>query len=170
MTISIYDASVPVLIRMYENLAAILTKAGAWAAARNIEEAALLEARLYPDMFPLVRQVQIAADVGTRGADRLAGHEVATVEDSETSFDELVDRLRHAVERLRAIDPGDMAGAESRSVTLDLRGETVSFTGQSYLLHFVWPNVFFHVTTAYDILRHNGVELGKRDYLGDLGR
>ena len=170
MTISIYDASVPVLIRMYGNLAAILEKAAAWAAARGIDEAVLLQSRLFPDMFPLVRQVQIATDVGTRGVDRLAGHEVLQVEDMETSFAELVDRLRAATARLQAVDPGDMAGAESREVSLDLRGQTVTFRGQDYLLSFVWPNVFFHITTAYDILRHNGLDLGKRDYLGELPR
>jgi hypothetical protein len=170
MSISIYDASVPVLIRMYGNLAAILEKAGAWASVREIDEAVLLQARLFPDMFPFVRQVQIATDVGTRGVDRLAGREVAQVEDTEASFAELVERLRAASARLKSVDPGDMAGAESREVVLDLRGRTVTFRGQDYLLNFVWPNVFFHITTAYNILRHNGLDLGKRDYLGELSR
>ena len=170
MTISIYDASVPLLVRYYGNLAAILEKAAAWADARGIDEAVLLQARLFPDMFPFVRQVQIATDVGTRGVDRLAGHAVAQVEDTETSFAELVERLRAATARLKAVDPGDMAGAESREISLDLRGQAVTFKGQDYLLNFVWPNVFFHITTAYDILRHNGLELGKRDYLGELPR
>jgi hypothetical protein len=92
------------------------------------------------------------------------------VEDTETSFAELVERLRAATARLKDIDPGDMAGAESREINLDLRGHAVTFKGQDYLLNFVWPNVFFHITTAYDILRHNGLDLGKRDYLGELPR
>jgi hypothetical protein len=168
MTISIYESSVPVLARMYENLSGMLEKAAAWAAQREIDEAVLLQARLYPDMFPLVRQVQIATDVGTRGVDRLAGREVGHVEDTETRFAELIERLRAAVARLEAVDPGTMTGAESREIVLDLRGQRVTFDGRDYLLKFVWPNVFFHIVTAYDILRHNGLEIGKRDYLGDL--
>lgn len=168
MTISVYDASVPGLIHMYGNLAAILEKARAWAAERGIDESVLLQARLFPDMFPLVRQVQIATDVGTRAVDRLAGAPIGHVEDTETSFAELIERLRAASDRLRAVDPAALADAASREITLDLRGQSVSFSGQDYLLRFVWPNVYFHIATAYDILRHNGLELGKRDYLGAL--
>lgn len=168
MTISMYDASVPVLVRRLRSLAAILEKAAAYAEDKGIEERVLLEARLYPDMFSLTRQVQIAVDVATRGVDRLAGTEVSNVADTETSFAELVDRIRRGIAHIESVDRDAIDGAEDRDIVLDLRGETVSFRGQPYLLNFVWPNVFFHVTTAYDILRHNGLEIGKRDYLGDL--
>ncbi len=168
MTLSMYDASVPVFRRLYVNLTAILERAAAWAAERGIEERVLLDARLYPDMFPLVRQVQIATDVGTRGVDRLAGRAVSHVEDTETDFAGLVQRLSRAIERLDGFEPSEFEGAEGREISLELRGKTVNFRGLDYLLGFVTPNVYFHVTTAYDILRHNGLALGKRDFLGDL--
>ena len=168
MTISMYDAAVPVFRRLLANLAGILERAEAWAAERGIEERVLLEARLYPDMFPLVRQVQIGADVATRGVDRLAGREASRTEDTETSLAELVARLQRAIAHLDEFEPSEFDGAEQRAVTLELRGRTVHFEGLPYLLNFVTPNVYFHVTTAYDILRHNGLEIGKRDFLGDI--
>ena len=168
MTISMYDAAVPVFRRLLANLAGILERAEAWAAERGIEERVLLEARLYPDMFPLVRQVQIAADVATRGVDRLAGREASRTEDTETSLAELAARLQGAIAHLDEFEPAEFDGAEARAVTLELRGRTVHFEGLPYLLNFVTPNVYFHVTTAYDILRHNGLEIGKRDFLGDI--
>lgn len=168
MTLSMYEASVTVFRRLYVNLAAILGRAEDWATERGIEERVLLEARLYPDMFPLVRQVQIATDVGIRGVDRLAGREVSQVEDTETAFAELVARLGRAIEHLDGFEPSEFAGSEEREISLELRGQAVSFRGLNYLLGFVTPNVYFHVTTAYDILRHNGLALGKRDFLGDF--
>jgi hypothetical protein len=168
MTISMYEASVPVFRRLLANLAGILERAEAWAGERGIEERVLLEARLYPDMFPLVRQVQIAADVATRAVARLADREVSRVEDNETSLAELVARLQGAVAYLDGFEPAEFDDAETRPVSLELRGRTVHFEGLPYLLNFVTPNVYFHVTTAYDILRHNGLEIGKRDFLGDI--
>ena len=168
MTISMYDAAVPVFRRRLSALAGILEQARAWAVERGIEERVLLEARLYPDMFPLVRQVQIAADVATRGVDRLAGREVSRVEDTETSLSALVARLQGAIAYLDGFAPAEFDGAEERGITLELRGRTVNFEGLPYLLNFVTPNVYFHVTTAHDILRHNGLEIGKRDFLGDI--
>ena len=168
MPLSIHQVSSRPLVRTLGNLAAILEKARAYAEARGIDERVLLEARLYPDMFPLVRQVQIAVDVATRGVDRLAGQAVSNVEDTETSFAELIERARHAVAHIEQVSPEALEGAEGREVSLDLRGNSVTFDGQHYLLGFVWPNVYFHVTTAYAILRHNGVELGKADFLGDI--
>jgi len=168
MPISVHQVSSLPLVRTLSNLAAILEKAKAHAEARGIEERVLLEARLFPDMFPLVRQVQIAVDVATRGIDRLAGQTVSSVEDTEASFSELIQRIRNAVAHIERVSPEALDGAEDRDVSFELRGESVTFNGQHYLLSFVWPNVFFHVTTAYAILRHSGVELGKRDYLGNI--
>ena len=168
MSVSIQQVSSLPLARTLGNLAAILEKAKTHAEARGIDERVLLEARLYPDMFPLVRQVRIAVDVATRGVDRLAGQTVSNVEDTETSFSELIERARNAVAHIEQVSPDVLDGAEDREISLDLRGNTVTFNGQQFLLSFVWPNVYFHVTTAYAILRHNGVELGKADFLGDL--
>jgi hypothetical protein len=119
-------------------------------------------------MFPLARQVQVATDIAKRGGARLAGQEPDPVPDTETSFVELIDRVRTVIGFLESLTPEQLAGAEDRQITFLLRGQEMTFDGRTYLLDFVLPNVFFHVTTAYDILRHNGVELGKRDYLGAL--
>ena len=129
--------------------------------------AVLLQARLYPDMFPLVRQVQIASDIARRGLARLAGVESAAMEDNEASFDDLIGRIETTLASLEAFTPEQIDGTETKAIELPIRGETLRFSGQSFLLLFVLPNVYFHVTTAYDILRHNGVELGKRDFLGE---
>jgi uncharacterized protein len=166
MTLSMYQASVPVFLRALGNLTAVLKKAAAHAEAKKIDPSALLQARLYPDMFPLIRQIQIATDTAKGCAARLAGLEPPRYEDGEASFAEVLARIEKTCAYAQSIKPEQIDGSEARPVSLKLRGQTVAFSGVAYLLNFVLPNFFFHVTTAYDILRHNGVELGKQDYLG----
>jgi hypothetical protein len=167
MTISMYTASVPRFAHTLKNLSEILTKAERHAAARKIEPAVLLGARLYPDMFPLTRQVQVACD-GPKGCvARLAGVDVPRHEDYETTFAELQQRIAKVIAFIESIPAEKIDGSEERRIALPLRGEEVHFSGLQYLTGFVLPNFYFHVVTAYDILRHNGVELSKRDYLGN---
>jgi|SRR5882757_2882391 len=166
MTLSMYQASVPVFARALNNLSAILDKAAASAEARKIDPAVLINDRLSPDMLPLSRQVQIAADTAVRGAARLAAVEIPSMPDTETSFAELRERLARAIAFVESVPADKIDGGEERTVTLPMRDGEVNFTGQSFLLSFVLPNIFFHVTAAYAILRHNGVELGKMDYIG----
>ncbi len=166
MTISMYQASVPVFIRMLHNLAGILEKAEAHAAARKIDPAVLLHSRLFPDMFPLLMQVRIAGDGAKGGAARLAQVDIPKYEDTETTFAELGDRIRRTIGFLETLKPEQIDGSEKRTVSWQQKGETKSMQGLPYLLNRVLPNFYFHIATAYDILRHNGVDLGKRDYLG----
>lgn len=167
MTLSMHGAAVPPLARSLNNLSGILAKAAAHAEARGIDPAVLLQARLYPDMFPLVRQVQIATDIARRGLARLAGVESTAMDDNEASFEELIGRIKATLASLEGFSAEQIDGSETKPIELTIRSETLHFSGQSFLLFFVLPNVYFHVTTAYDILRHNGVELGKRDFLGE---
>lgn len=166
MPLSVYQATVPVFIRMLNNLAGILDKAAEHCANRKIDPAALIHARLYPDMFDFARQVQVACDHARNGAARLAGTESPELEKTEQSFAELKERIRKTVAYLETLHPEQFEGAETREVTIKRGETTVTYDGLDYLLNRVLPNFYFHVTTAYDILRHNGVELGKRDYLG----
>jgi uncharacterized protein len=166
MTISMYQATVPVIQRSLANLAAILEKGAAHAEAKKIDPAVLMASRLYPDMFPLSKQVQIASDISKGGAARLAQVEPPAFEDNETTFAELAERLRKTIAFLETLKPQQIDGSEERTVTWQTRTATKSMQGQPYLLNHVLPNVFFHVATAYDILRHNGVEIGKQDFLG----
>ena len=166
MTISMYQASVPVFIRMLGNLGAILEKGEAHAEARNIDPTVLINARLFPDMFPMSRQVQIACDIPKRGATRPAGKEPSETPDAEASFPDLIQRVRDTTEFLKGFCAADIDGSEDRSITVKAGGEDAEFSGQTFLLNFVLPNMYFHISTTYNILRHNGVELGKRDYLG----
>lgn len=166
MTISMYQASVPVFIRMLNNLIAILEKAAAHAEARKIDPAVLLASRLYPDMFALTRQVQIVSDTAKGGAARLAGMEPPVYEDKETTFPELIERLRKTIAYLNTFKPGQIDGSEKREVTLKVRDSTLTLDGLTFLLNRALPNLYFHVSTAYGILRHNGIEIGKKDYLG----
>jgi hypothetical protein len=161
-----YDACVPPGIRMMNNLAAILGKAAAHAEAKKIDPEVLVNARLYPDMFPLVRQVQIASDSAKGGAARLAGLEPPSFEDNEKTIPELIARARKTVVYLESLKPAQFEGSEERTINWKTRTTERSMQGQPYLVHQVLPNLYFHVTTAYNILRHNGVELGKFDYLG----
>jgi hypothetical protein len=166
MNISMYQAAVPPLIRSLNNLITILEKGAAHAEAQKIDPSVLINTRLYPDMFPLGRQVQIAADVARKGAARLAGLEAPPIEDNETTFAELITRLKNTIAYLKTFEPTQIDGSEEKLISLPLRDRTIDFDGLSYLLYFVQPNVYFHVTTTYNILRHCGVALGKLDFLG----
>jgi hypothetical protein len=168
MTPSLYRTSVPVFARAFGNLSAILDKAAAHAEARKIDPSVLINARLAPDMFPLSRQVQSASDAAKGCAARLAGIEIPRFEDTETTFPELQARIAKTVAFLQGVKPAQIDGGEDRTITLKLRTREVSFAAPDYLLNFALPNFFFHVTTAYGILRHNGVEIGKTDFLGSL--
>jgi hypothetical protein len=168
MTISMYAASVPVFVRTLQNLDAVLSKGAAHAAARKIDPAVLLQGRLFPDMFPLARQVQIAADMAKAGGFRLAGLTPPSFEDKEQTFVELQERLRNTVAQLQTIRPDQIDGSEERIVTWPSKMGVRSLPGQAYLLSWVLPNLYFHAATAYDILRRDGVELGKADFLGPL--
>ena len=166
MTLSMYQASVPVFIQGLTGLGGVIDKAAAHAAERKIDPAALLQARLYPDMFPFARQVQIATDFAKGGAARLAGVEFPAYEDSETTFEELKSRVDKTIDFLRTLDAAQIDGSEERDISLVRRGETSIVKGQAYLLEQAMPNFYFHITTAYAIQRHNGVEVGKRVFLG----
>lgn len=168
MNLSMYQASIPVFIRMLQNLAGILKKGEAFAEAKKINPAVLINDRLAPDMFPLSRQVQIATDIARRGAARLAGLEPPKVEDQEQSFDDLYARINATIDYLKTFKSGQIDGTEEKAISFEIRGNTVNFTGQQMLLNFSLPNVYFHVTTTYAILRHNGVDIGKADFLGSL--
>ena len=166
MSMSLYPVTVPVFVKALANLKAVLEKAKAHALERKIEEAALVNARLYPDMFPLSRQVQIATDIARGCAARLAGVEPPSYEDKEQSFDDLAARIDRTIDYMRGLDEKHFDGADTRAITRPIRGQPHTFTGANYLLQFATPNVYFHTATAYDILRHNGVPLGKADFLG----
>ncbi len=167
MTISMYTASVPRFANVLKNLSEILTKGERYAIDRKFDPAVLLGARLFPDMFPLTRQVQIACDGVKGGAARLAGIEVPKHEDIETTFAELQQRIARVVAFIESIPAEKIDGSEERRIVLTLRGEEIGFSGLQYLMGYVLPNFYFHVVTTYNILRHNGVELGKRDFLGN---
>jgi hypothetical protein len=166
MTLSMYQASVPVFIRGLQNLSSVLDKAAAHAEAKKIDPAVFINARLAPDMIPLARQIQIATDTVKGGAARLAGVENPSYADTETTFPELKERLAKTIAFLKTVPAAQIDGSEEKTIVLKVGGNDLTFPGQAYLLHFVIPNLFFHVTVAYAILRHNGVELGKRDFLG----
>lgn len=167
MAISMYEASVPRFAAMLRNLAAILDKAQAHAAARKIDELALTQARLFPDMFPMARQVQIACDAAKGAAARLGGVEVPKHEDSERTFAELRARIDKTLAFIESVPREKIDGSEEREVVLKMREREVRTTGRQYLLANAWPNFYFHVATAYNLLRHGGVELGKRDFIGN---
>jgi len=166
MKLSMYQASVTVFIRQLNNLVAILDKAAAHADAKKIDPKVLLNIRLFPDMFPLVRQVQIATDTARGGGARLAGLEVPAQEDAETTFPELVARIRKTVSYLETLKAEQFEGSEDRTISWQTRSSTKSMQGLPYFLNHSLPNLYFHLTTAYNILRHAGVELGKQDFLG----
>ncbi len=168
MTLSMYEASVPVFIHGLDNLAAVLRKGEAHAQSANLDPASLLQMRLAPDMHPLLKQVQIATDLAKGPAARLAGVERPSFEDSEVSFDDLYARIDKTIAYLKSLDAGQIDGSEERNIELNLRGHEVKFRGQPYLLYFALPNFYFHLTTAYGILRLAGVPLGKSDYVGAL--
>jgi len=166
MSFTIYQATVPPMRHTLGNLAQLLAKAEAHCTARKIDPQALLGARLFPDMFPLTRQVQIATDAAKGAAARLAGIENPRFEDNEASFADLQARVAKTIAFLDSVRPEQFEGAETRHISIPLRDRTVEFAGAQFLTQWAQPNFFFHVTTAYALLRHNGVEVGKRDYLG----
>ena len=162
-----YQASVPRFAQMLRNLAAILDKAQAHDEAKKLEPSALTTLRLYPDMFPLTRQVQIACDQAKGAVARLAGLEIPKHEDTEQTFAELRARIAKTVDFIEPVRPSQIDGSETKEIVLKLRTQELRFNGLQYLLGFAYPNFYFHVTTAYNILRHNGVEIGKRDFVGN---
>ncbi len=166
MSISMYQAGIPVAIRFLNSLSAIIDKAAASCTARNIDQTVLVNARLAPDMLPFSRQIQIATDIVKGGAARLAGAEPPSYEDKEATFDELKARIAKTVAFLQTFKPAQIDGSEAKEIVLKMRAGEMKFNGQDYLTGFVLPNLFFHVTTAYAILRHNGIDIGKKDFLG----
>jgi uncharacterized protein len=168
MSLSMYQASVPAFVQMLNNLSAMLDKAEAYSENRKIDPEVLLNYRLAPDMLPFIRQVQIAADLAKGAVARLAAVEVPKHDDTEKTFADLKGRLAKTAAFVQSVQPNDIDGSEDREINLTLGEHKMSFKGQPYLLHFVMPNFYFHCTTAYDILRHCGVELGKRDFIGTI--
>jgi uncharacterized protein len=168
MAVSMYQASVPAFVQMLNSLAAILDKAEAYAAERKIDPAVLLGWRLAPDMFALARQVQIATDHAKGCCARLAGVEVPKYADEETTFADLRARIASTIDFVESFEPSDIDGSEDRGITITAGGRELRFKGQQYLMTFVLPNFYFHVTTAYNILRHCGLPIGKRDFMGAM--
>ena len=166
MKSSLYQSLVPTSLRALNNLAAILDIAATHAGTHKLVPAALLDARLFPDMLPFIKQIQIATDTASGGVARLAGTEIPAFEHSESSFAELTARVRKTIAYLETIQAPQLDGSEDKTVTWQTRSSTKSMQGHAYVFNHVLPNLFFHVTTAYNILRHNGVALGKMDFLG----
>jgi hypothetical protein len=168
MSLSMYQASVPVFVHMLANLSKILDKGAAFAESRKIEPSVLINARLAPDMFPLSRQVQIAADMAIRGSARIAGVDIPSNPDTETTFPELQERIAKSIKFVKTLSASQIDGSETKKLTIPVGDNELVFSGQDYLLNFVLPNIYFHITAAYLILRHNGAELGKLDFLGPI--
>ena len=166
MNLSMYQASAPRFVNTLKNLSAILDKAQAHAEARKIDPLVLTSSRLYPDMFALARQVQIACDSAKGAVARLAGVEIPKHEDTEKTFDELKERIAKTIAFIDTVKAAQIDGTEDKEIVLKLQGKDVPTKGITYLLGRAWPNFFFHSTTAYNILRHNGVEVGKGDFIG----
>ena len=167
MPISMYQTAVPPFVRVLTSLASILQKAAAHCEAKKIDPAVLVNARLYPDMFPLTRQVQIVCDFTAKTCARLTGSEVPSTSDTEKSFEELQQRIAKTIDYVKSFKPAQFDGGETREVTFPIgQSNTMTMKGQQYLLNYAFPNFYFHATTAHGILRHNGVEIGKRDFLG----
>lgn len=167
MALSLYEVSVPALKRTLRALSAVLAKAADHAASRKIDPGVLLNARLYPDMFPLVRQIQIATDLAKGCAARLGKVDMPSYADDETTFEALQQRISRTFDFIGSVDPAAIDASEDAQIVLKLRDRELTFTGKTYLLAWVLPNFYFHAATAYDILRHNGLEIGKKDFLGE---
>jgi uncharacterized protein len=167
MNLSMHQASAPRFAHTLRNLSTLLDKAEAHCETKKIEPAALLQFRLFPDMFTLIRQVQIACDSAKGAVARLAAVEIPKHEDNEQTFAQLKARIASTVQFIESVKPAQIDGSEEREVVLKMRGQDTKVKGQPYLLGIAYPNFYFHVVTAYNILRHNGVEVGKRDYLGN---
>lgn len=168
MTISMYQASVPVFVNRLNALSQVLAKAEENATERKIDPQVFVSARLAPDMFALARQVQIATDHAKGAPSRLAGREIPKFEDNEASIAELRDRIAKTVRHLESFAPADIDGSEDRTIELKMRGRDVKLQGLQYILNVAMPNFYFHIATAYGILRHNGVPLGKADFIGAI--
>jgi hypothetical protein len=168
MTFSMYDASVPVFKQILGSLSALIDKAAAHAEAKKIDPQVLLQVRLYPDMFPFVRQVQVASDFAKGCAARLAGVEVPRYEDSEQTFAELQARIAKVIAFIDGLPQDEIAASAQRDISTSSGANAKQFKGQVYLLHYAMPHFYFHATTAYDLLRHNGVEVGKKDFVGSF--
>ncbi len=168
MSLSMYEASIPAFVNMLNSLSAILDKASAFAEAKKIDPSVLVGDRLAPDMLPLARQIQIATDGVKGGAARLAGVEPPSYPDTETTIPELKARIDKTVAFLTSIDKAKFDGAEDRTVTMKIGPSDMQFPAKVYLFEFVIPNFYFHATTTYAILRHNGLEIGKQDFLAGL--
>lgn len=168
MSSNLHAASVGVFVQYLTSLSTILAKAAAHAEAKKIDPSVLVNGRIAPDMFPLSRQVQIATDHAKGASARLAGVEPPSFADTETTFAELQQRIQKTLDYVKGLKPGQFDGADVRDVTLNLGGQKYTWKGSVYLNNFALPNFFFHATTTYNILRHNGVEVGKRDFLGSM--
>jgi hypothetical protein len=166
MSLTMYTATVPTCVRALGNLTALLDKAAAHAQARKIDPAVLLGTRLFPDMFPLATQIHIANDIAQGGAARLAGADVPVFEAKERSLAEWIATTNATIAYLESLKPAQFEGSEDKAITWQTRTSTKNMQGTPYLFNHVLPNVFFHVTTVYDILRQSGLEIGKLDYLG----
>ena len=166
MSLSMSQASLPIFMQQLTSLSAVIDKAAAHCQAKGVDPQDLIDARLAPDMFPFSRQVQIATDHAKGATARLSGRELPKFEDSETTFDELKARIAKTLAFLKSVPASEIDGSEEKDVNLTVGGQPRTLKGQRYLTYNALPNFFFHVTTAYDILRHKGVEIGKRDYLG----
>jgi hypothetical protein len=167
MTISMYQASVPRFVSILTNLSSILDKAQAHVEARKLDPAALTAYRLFPDMLPMTKQVQIACDTAKGAVARLAGVEIPVHEDNEKTLAELQARIAKALAFIQTVTASQIDGSEDKEIVLKRGDQETRYKGMQFLLGHALPNVYFHVTTAYNILRHNGVEIGKRDYLGN---
>lgn len=168
MTISVYDQSIARMTHMLGNLDKIVSKAESYAEENNIEPEVLLQARLHPTMRNFIFQVQVATDISKGCAARLSGSEVPKWDDDQASFADVHARIKKALDYLASFKPEQFEGSETLELEIKLRSHVVNFTGQSYLLGFVLPNLYFHVATAYNILRHNGLDLAKPDFIGGL--
>lgn len=168
MSVSLYDVSIPVFTLSLNNLAAILDKATSHAGNKKLDSKVLPATRLIADMLPLSSQIQIACDTAKGAAARLAGVEIPKHPDTETTLEELKARVAKTLDFIKSIKPEQLQGAETREIVLQFPQTTFKFTGLNYVTNFALPNFFFHVTTAYAVLRKNGVDLGKRDFLGQL--
>lgn len=168
MTMSMYEASLPVFIHTLGNLKNILQKGQAYAETRKFDPGVLAASRLFPDMLPLTRQVQIASDAAKGAAARLSGTEPPKFEDTETTIAELIARVDKTIDYLKGFKPAQIDGSENRTIVIKTPRNEFTFSGQVFLRHWAIPNFFFHVTTTYNLLRHAGVEIGKADYLGPV--
>jgi hypothetical protein len=168
MPITVYDISIPVLCRALSNLSAILDKAAAHAAAKKYESAVLTQLRLFPDMHPLARQVQIACDTAKGAAARLAAIDVPKHDDKESTLDELKQRIAKTLDFLNTVTPAQINGAEARTIEIKFPNGAWKFTALAYVTDFVLPNFYFHESMVYALLRKSGVEIGKTDFLGAL--